>query len=71
MHELRLGRSADRGVARLPRDAIEGEGEEQRAGAAAGGGERGFASGVPGAHHDDVKVHLLLVQVVGGNAGVR
>jgi hypothetical protein len=51
--------------------AIEGEGEEERAGAAAGGGERGFASGVPGAHHDDVKVHLLLVQVVGGNAGVR
>ena len=58
LHEVPLGKAADRGVAGHERDAVQVHGQHQRGAAHAGGGKRSFAPGMAGADHDDV-VFLL------------
>ena len=60
VHELALCGAADGGVAGLPRDLVEAEGEQKRLGTEAGRRERGLAARVARANDDDVV--LLIVR---------
>ena len=68
VHELRLRGAAHRGVARLPRDAVERQRQQQRARASARRRERSLAPSVPRAHHDYVELVTIFVQVIRGDA---
>ena len=55
MHQLALGRATDGGVAGLPGDPVEVEGEEGRVQAEPGRRERRLTAGMATPHHDHVE----------------
>jgi hypothetical protein len=57
---LRFSRATDSGIAGLPRNFVEVEGEEKSATTEARSGEGGFTAGVSGTDYDDVETVLEL-----------
>lgn len=69
MHQLALGGPSHRRVARLPRDAIQVERQQQRLAAQAGRRQRGLAAGVATTHHHHIVRLLVMVGPAVGRAG--
>jgi len=65
--EVRLGDSADRGIARHSRDLVEPKRRKERPRAEPRGGKRRFAPGVPAPHDEDVEIWMAVVH--GNGAG--
>ncbi len=64
--EMAFGDAADGGVAAHLGDEVEVEGEDGRAEAHAGGGHRGFASGVACSYDDYVELFGEVIPTLGG-----